>query len=195
MEGFLASVYGCNVWVLFVAVSLEIAFLFRAHGVFASIPDVKLNSAARKESLKASKFLVVKDTLQSFMESRGLQNETMAWRRDCKPECYQNNGTCNLLNGTCLCPMGRVHSDAGMLCSQMLCSSEPTYRYPHVCEPLQRPEAQPEQHARDSNFVDPRIDIHTTSACGQDPPSGMSCRFHCSTQTAAVYWQCFTGVY
>ena len=116
MEGLHATGHSCNAWVFLVVV----AFLYGSRGVFASIYETVLNSAAKEDTLRASKFLVLEETLQSFVESRGLQNVTMDWIQDCKLECYQNNGTCNLLNGSCQCPVGRVHSDAGVLCTLIL---------------------------------------------------------------------------
>jgi hypothetical protein len=99
----------------FIACWALVALLVFPLCAVASAPS-KLNSLARETQLKASNFLVITENLQSFIDSRGLQNLTLPWERDCKAECYQNKGTCNLLRGQCECPVGRVHSDAGVLC-------------------------------------------------------------------------------
>jgi hypothetical protein len=97
-------------------------FLAVARKTCHGYDHTRLSSAAKEYQLKESKFLVVTDTLQAFLEGRGLQNKALAWKQDCKPECYQNNGTCNLLSGTCECPIGRVHSNAGWFLSHPACS-------------------------------------------------------------------------
>lgn len=76
--------------------------------------ESRLNSVFLEHRLKASKFYVISETVEQFNEARGLQHSNLSWKHDCKPECYQNKGTCNLLTGVCQCPIGRVHSDAGV---------------------------------------------------------------------------------
>jgi hypothetical protein len=94
---------------------------FVAHALLCLLPralaiDVhssQLQSAVKQPEILSSRYAILVDSLEAYLRGRGLLNADLSWKRDCSQACYNNAGTCNLISGTCTCPIGRVHSDAG----------------------------------------------------------------------------------
>ena len=67
-----------------------------------------LNSQASRGKLQHS----VADNFADFLRDRSL-GQLPSWVRLCSSSCWENGGTCNLLEGSCSCPLGRVNDERG----------------------------------------------------------------------------------
>lgn len=81
-----------------------------AKGAFV-IPQLQLNAFASAARLEQSQYWVKAESLDAFFAARGLHEP--GWVRRCPASCFENGGTCNLVDGTCACPPGRINDDAG----------------------------------------------------------------------------------
>lgn len=70
-----------------------------------TLPNSRLRSGARKnEHISSRKFHAT--NFGEFLQFRGLHRKPDSVK-ECNAACWENNGTCNLLSGTCSCPPGR----------------------------------------------------------------------------------------